>query len=502
MNDRLGLARKLPLAAVALGGLLVVGQARAAGPYSLYVTVSGAGNHDGSSLANAMTLAEATQAAVAGDVVFVQKGLYQLPQLTTSFNHSGTAQNPIVWEGEISDADLSWEAEKPKPTLSSDGSNSTVLASAIAANGQIHIGGDYQTFRNIVFQEDAPGRGLVEITGDFVTVESCASKYPSNVSSSSNHTWMVYGHDVTFRQSSFYNGSRTILWVRKSGAGTADNFLMEQCKLTGANNHPPIQIMPTTNSSSAETIKHPIVRSSVFIDNPYSDGIYSRQNEQGAFYNNLFIRSSTPYSVDVHTGINAVCDTLGSIVAYNTIVESGGNIIFNRAENQVYFFNNLVYLTAAPSGLPYRYDNPFDAITGHKNDYNLWYSTSGNIGSMSCDLGSMPSTTLANIFSAYGFEEHSLIQVAPEFVDASSDDYAPANATSKQVGAALPITKAAGFWMDITDDFYGNARDAQKPTIGAIEYGSSPGGAGGTGGTAGAAGAASGGAAGSGAGGG
>ena len=133
MNDRLGLARKLPLAAVALGGLLVVGQARAAGPYSLYVTVSGAGNHDGSSLANAMTLAEATQAAVAGDVVFVQKGLYQLPQLTTSFNHSGTAQNPIVWEGEISDADLSWEAEKPKPTLSSDGSNSTVLASAIAA---------------------------------------------------------------------------------------------------------------------------------------------------------------------------------------------------------------------------------------------------------------------------------------------------------------------------------------------------------------------------------
>ena len=92
MNDRLGLARKLPLAAVALGGLLVVGQARAAGPYSLYVTVSGAGNHDGSSLANAMTLAEATQAAVAGDVVFVQKGLYQLPQLTTSFNHSGTAQ--------------------------------------------------------------------------------------------------------------------------------------------------------------------------------------------------------------------------------------------------------------------------------------------------------------------------------------------------------------------------------------------------------------------------
>lgn len=482
--------RGTPLALV-LGlvsaGASSVRTAHAAGPYTLYVTVSGAGNHDGKTLANAMTLAEARQAAAAGDVVFVQKGLYQLPQLTTSFSKSGTAQNPIIWEGEISDADLSWEASKGKPTLSSNGANSTVLASAIDANYQIRINGDYQVFRNFVFQEDAQGRGLVQVDGNFVTVETSASKYPSNVSSSSNHTWMVYGHDVTFRKSSFYNGSRTILWVRKSGAGTADNFLMEQCKLTGASNHPPIQIMPTTNSSSAETIKHPIVRRNVFIDNPYGDGIYSRQNEQGAFYNNLFIRSSTPYSVDVHTGINAVCDTKGSFVAYNTIVESGGNIIFNRAGNQVYFYNNLVYLTAAPTGIPYRYTDPFNATTGHKNDYNLWFSAVGNIGDMSCDLGSQPTAKLSGIFAAYGFEEHSQIQVAPEFTNAAADDYSPMAATSKQVGAGIPISKTNGFWMDVKDDFYGNLRDAQKPTVGAIEYGSVPaGGAGGAGGNAGA----------------
>ena len=441
------------------------------GSYTLYVTVTGAGNHDGSSLANAMTLDEAKAVVNPGDYVFLQKGVYQRPQLTTSFNRSGTAANPIIWEGEITDADLKNALDiSDVPSLNGDDVNSTVIATGIDANYQISMGGDYNIFRKIVFREEASGRGLAQINGDYVTLDSCASKYPSNGSSSSNHTWMVYGQHVTFTHSSFYNGSRCIIWVRKNSGAGADNFTMEYCKLYHASNHPPIQIMPTTNSSDPTTIKHPIVRNCVFLDNPYSDGIYSRHNEQMAFYNNLFINSSTPFSVDVHTGIYDTCNTKGGIIAFNTIIESSGNVIYNVAENQVNFMNNLVYRTSAPSGLPYRYDPQYNPIYRHHNDYNLWYSTSGNIGDMSCDLGSYNSTTLDNIYSAYGFEEHSLIQVQPEFIDYSNYDLRPVDQNSPQVGKGTPITTANGYWMDITTDFFGNPRDPDNPTIGAIEF--------------------------------
>ncbi len=441
------------------------------GNYTKYVTVSGSGNHDGSSLSNAMTLDEAKSAVVAGDYIFVQKGVYQRPQQTTSFSKDGTASNPIIWEGEITNADLKNALDvSDVPSLNGDDVNSTVIATDIAANYQISMGGDYNIFRKIVFREEASGRGLGQINGNYVTLDSCASKYPSNGSSSSNHTWMVYGQHVTFKYSSFYNGSRCIIWVRKNSGAGADNFTMEFTKLYHASNHPPIQIMPTTNSSDPTTIKHPIVRNCVFLDNPYSDGIYSRHNEQMAFYNNLFINSSTPFSVDIHTGIYDTCNTKGGIIAFNTIIESSGNIIYDVAENQINFMNNLVYRTSAPSGLPYRYDSQYNPIYRHHNDYNLWYSTSGNIGSMDCDLGSYNSTTLDNIFSAYGFEEHSLIQVQPEFVDYSNYDLRPVDQTSPQVGAGTPITTANGYWMDITTDFFGNPRDPANPTVGAIEY--------------------------------
>lgn len=62
-----------------------------------YVSVAGAGAHDGTSEANAWTLAEALAAAVAGQRVNVKKGNYTLAANWTG--PAGTVANPVVWRG-------------------------------------------------------------------------------------------------------------------------------------------------------------------------------------------------------------------------------------------------------------------------------------------------------------------------------------------------------------------------------------------------------------------
>jgi len=62
------------------------------------------------------------------------------------------------------------------------------------------------------------------------------------------------------------------------------------------------------------------------------------------------------------------------------------------------------------------------------------------------------------------------VNIAPTFTNMSADIYSPLNASSPQVGKGTPITVANGYWMDITTDFFGNPRDPNNPTVGAIEY--------------------------------
>lgn len=62
-----------------------------------YVTVTGAGAHDGSDEANAWTLAEAVAAAAAGDRVNIKAGTYALTGNVTL--PGGTVVAPICWRG-------------------------------------------------------------------------------------------------------------------------------------------------------------------------------------------------------------------------------------------------------------------------------------------------------------------------------------------------------------------------------------------------------------------
>jgi len=63
-----------------------------------YVTPTGAGSHNGSSFANAMTVSEANAAAVAGDHYWLQGGTYANPANGTRFYNGGTSGNYVTYE--------------------------------------------------------------------------------------------------------------------------------------------------------------------------------------------------------------------------------------------------------------------------------------------------------------------------------------------------------------------------------------------------------------------
>jgi hypothetical protein len=457
--------------------LLIVGyfQNTLAQQYTKYVTVGGAGNHSGQNLANAMTIEEARGSAQPGDYIFVQKGAY--PIAGQNFSTAGTSENPIIWEGEIFANDYAYT------TNTVNGTNSTLFFNATSSsNPAFSMSGNYNIFRRIVFEQDVDQRQLISVSGQGVTLDSCATKYPSNGGSSSNHTILVTGTNVTFKYTSFRNGSRTIIWVRKNSGTQADNFTMEYCTLTNATNHPPIQIFPATNSTDTTTIKRPIVRNCLFIDNPYGDGIYSRYCEQFAFYNNLFIRSDGPFNIDIHTGFHYptgtpedTCNSRGGFAAYNTIIVNGQcNILFNKGSNQTKFENNIFYSTMLSPDMIFRFDGDWNAIYRHDFDYNLYYSTTENFGGSPTVRGTWgtnnTSVWWSNWNSVTGQEQHTIVNQAPTFANISNDNYSPLNSLSPQVGKGTPITRANGYWMDVTTDFFGNSRDPNNPTIGAIEY--------------------------------
>ena len=440
-----------------------------------YVSPAATGSGNGTQ-SNPFTLTQAINGVLAGDTVILAVGDYILSS-SINFNKVGTSENPIVWIGTISANDLGLGIGTTINS-SSDGSASTLIRNiTLTSNGIISMSGAYNYFKKIVFEQDYAGGGtdgknLISISGDYVQWDSCAFKYPSNQSSSSNHSVYVTGEHVILGHSSFYKGSRCIVWVQK-----ADFFTMEYCKLTGATNHPPIQIFPNTSSSDTSTIKRSVVRNCLFIDNPYGD-LYTRYLEQFAFYNNIFIRSGKVVGISVHTGFNYpygtpedTCNSKGGIIAYNTVVLSSSEVEYNIGTNQINKLNNLYYLTSSNLGSAFRYDAPFNAIYRHHFDYNLYYDPNVNFNS----TGGAGVVWATNSYWFPAFktvtgQETNSIYTTPTFTNLGSDDFSPLNSSSPQVGKGTPITTANGYWIDITTDYFGNPRDPNNPTIGAIEF--------------------------------
>lgn len=451
--------------------------------YDLYVTVTGAGDHSGVDLANAMTLSEAVEGAnraVAGDTVFIQKGLYVLPDISggnLAFNENGTFASPIIFRGERSGTDF----------LTDNGTNNTVIRGDWnVSSGALSVSGAYTTITNLVLQQEYTDRvtNVLDVNSgaSYFTLDSVVVRYPDNNSSSSYHTVLIYADNVTLRDCYFYQGCRTIIWVRASGTNTCDNFLMEGCTLDGYDNHYAIQCMPTTTTVGIDPkLTNGIIRNNVFKNSGYESAIYLRNVYNYKVYNNVFVNAGGRYGVlnfYATDGTNPEdAYDASSIFANNTIYDNGGGEVRTEAIGHLItnmngwtFKNNLIsmvntattYIWKAGCGLS---NTP--ALQDCEIDYNMYYNSLASISSKSniwTATGSCTSTTYnwTNWKGVKGFDTHTIIDTAPDFTNATTDQ----STWDFRLG-----TQRAGVDLSswgITTDYNGVTRT--NWTMGAYEY--------------------------------
>jgi len=117
-----------------------------------YVTVTGGGLHDGSSEANAWTLAEAVSNYAAGDRLNVKAGTYS-DSSTVTFATAGTAASPVSWRGyktAIGDLDT-------HPTTQRVSGTDCPLFTNSVSSGAAYSARSYQSFEQIHFTSATVG---------------------------------------------------------------------------------------------------------------------------------------------------------------------------------------------------------------------------------------------------------------------------------------------------------------------------------------------------------
>jgi len=437
--------------------------------FDLYVTMTGSGTHSGIDLLNAMTIDEAISNAQAGDTIFIQKGLYNILSGTKNFNTSGTSGNPIVFYGEHITG------------YNPETANGTELAyfyCSSGTNGILSISGNYIELHSIATYQIS-GKQTYNISGDYVTLDSCVIITDPIVGT--EHTIVVKptAQHFTLSHSYILRSGRTAIWVEGDLSIAADNVIIEYNTFKGQSNHYSIQIMPITtlNPSATTPIDGAIIRNNLFIDNPYSEGsLLLRHCSNFKVYNNLFVNSGTILNMITpvpSSGDRDTCNTNGSIVAYNTVVDDTHDWwMFRNASGgqQLIVKNNLVLLNSPKSGgyaMDFRCFSPAEAsILRHQFDYNSWAYKTTTVQSAAILWGCSSTDYRLNgtWTSSLGFDTHGIFNQVTSFVNTSSYDYTPiAGSAVINAGVSLSV-------YGITTDYNGNPRDPNNPTVGAFEF--------------------------------
>ena len=141
-----------------------------------YVTVTGGGLHDGSSEANAWTLAEALSNYAAGDRLNVKAGTYNVSS-TVTFGTSGTSSLPIAWRGykaTIGDLDSQPTSQR------TSGTDCPLFNSSNTSTAAFANSGSYQRFENIHFYSVTANNTFTLNSFDYVDFARCTIEH-SNV---------------------------------------------------------------------------------------------------------------------------------------------------------------------------------------------------------------------------------------------------------------------------------------------------------------------------------
>jgi hypothetical protein len=126
-----------------------------------YCSPSGGGAHDGTTAADAWTLAEAITNVAAGHRVNIIAGTYANTTTDRTFSTAGTTTAPIWWRGyntAIGDIDTNNALTKPAITFTT---------------GRIALTGTHQLFSNLDISSAQTANGLVRITAGMAHFDRC-----------------------------------------------------------------------------------------------------------------------------------------------------------------------------------------------------------------------------------------------------------------------------------------------------------------------------------------
>jgi len=193
-----------------------------------YVTVTGGGLHDGSSEANAWTLAEAVSNYAAGDRLNVKAGTYS-DSSTVTFATAGTAASPVSWRGyktTVGDLDT-------HPTTQRVSGTDCPLFTNSVSSGSAYSVRSYQSFEQIHFTSATVGtvfdlayqQNNIKVIGCRVESTTTSTGFVRAVFG--NQANYIFFSDCYFSKNSTAD---TCLWAY----GVSSNWQLIRCTIVGA----------------------------------------------------------------------------------------------------------------------------------------------------------------------------------------------------------------------------------------------------------------------------
>lgn len=326
-----------------------------------YVTVSGGGLHDGSSEANAWTLAEGIANATSGDRVNIKKGTYSQGSTSVDFNVSGTASSPIFWRGYDNtpgDIDADNSLQKPEITF---------------GNAGLTISGSNQILQNVKITGSKSSSALVLCSGGYTKILRCFIENTNASSTASAFRSAPGVSQTTFAINCFFAATSTANSVIQSRR----SLLLTGCVINSG-----VKGLVFDNITTVATTS---VTRCIF--KAQSTNCIEAQGVSAT----LYVRENTFYSCGSHaiTVLNAAAPTLLYEISNNVFSEIAGDAIRNgtgSVQNYFVAFNNLFH-NVSGSFYANQGDDP--------NFYSLQDSLSPFVDSLSSDF------TLASSSNGY-----------------------------------------------------------------------------------------------------